>query len=90
MQTKVIDRATCRKNLRFEAIGEKCMENYPSDNVWQAVEKCRLLKRDLLLIPPGHSEPYLEGKEVAEYLELNAAADYFAEKMANLELRGVI
>ena len=90
METPVIDRAIWRCNLKFEAIGEKCMELHPSDNMWQAVEKVKLLKREFLFEFEDNLEPETRQRRVADLLEISEVADYFANKMANLELRGLI
>lgn len=90
MQTEVINRAIWRCNAKFEAIGERCMKNHPSDNIWQAVEKVRLMKRDFLFEYMDSLSDETRRKREADYLEISEVADYFANKMANLELRGML
>jgi hypothetical protein len=90
METEVIDRAVWRCNLKFEDIGEKCMKLHPSDNIWQAVEKVKLLKREFLFEYVDNLSPQTRQKRIAALLEISEVADYFANKMANLELRGLI
>lgn len=86
METELIQKAITKKSQKFEEIGKKCLELYPSDNVWQAVEKCRLVKHQFLMDEMQNLEPNTRKRKVADYLEISEVADYFARQLATQEL----
>lgn len=85
METELIQKAITKKSLKFEEIGKKCLELYPSANVWQAVEKCRLIKHQFLMDEMQELEPETRRRKVADYLEICEVADYFANQLATKE-----
>lgn len=86
METENVIIALSMKSQKFEEIGKKCLELYPSENVWQAVEKCRLVKHQFLVDEMQELQPDVRRRKVADYLEISEVADYFARQLATEEL----
>lgn len=84
--TTTIANGENKRKMKFEAFGRACVTVFGTDNVWQAVEQCRLTMRKEIL-RREHAGQNCE-RERADYAEMCEIADYFADQLATRELNG--
>ncbi|KAB2908954.1 MAG: hypothetical protein LC102_09150 [Ignavibacteriales bacterium] len=88
MTQNIIADAEKWRIAKFEALGKACIEAFhEAENVWQAVEEYRLtIRREILR---REQSGQATTRERAEYEEVKEMAEYFANKLATAEMRGV-